>query len=558
MQRVFVMLILLSSCLVACSHKSNTNTATNTSVKPPEGEQLFDGLGPHTRKITTSSPEAQRYFDQGLAFLFGFNHDEAIRSFRQAAVLDTSCAMAWWGVSIANGPHINNPMVDSTHAYAAFDALQAAKMRASSCTATEQALIHALESRYANPQPADRHPLDEAYASAMREVWHAHPDDADVGALFAESMMDLRPWRLWTHGGKPEPGTEEIVQTLEQVMSQSPRHPLANHLYIHAVEASPHPEKADSSANRLRDMEPGLGHMVHMPSHIDVRTGRWVEAQAANERAIEVDRAYREKSPNQGFYRVYMAHNHHMLSYAAIMQGEQAVALSAIHQMVNTIPPEFVQEAAPLVDGFMAMPLEIEMRFGLWDSVLTAPEFPDYLPLARLMRHFARGTAYAAKGMLPEAKTEQAAFLNGQAAIAPEATFGNNTAQDLLKVAQHMLAGEILVRAGENDKGVAELRLAVQAEDALVYDEPPDWILPVRHALGATLLKLGRAKEAEAVYREDLARLPGNGWSLFGLARSLELQKKTAEAAEAKANFDKVWSRADIQLSSSCFCQPGV
>ena len=553
MQRVLVLVLLTSSLLVACSRKSN-----ETAVKPAAAEALFEGLGTHTRKITTNSTEAQRYFDQGLAFLFGFNHDEAIRSFHQAASIDTSCAMAWWGVSIANGPHINNPMVDSTHAYAAFDALQAAKMRASSGTETEQALIHALEARYANPQPADRHPLDEAYAAAMRDVWRAHPDDADVGALFAEAMMDLRPWRLWTHDGQPEPGTEEIVETLEQVLTQAPQHPLANHLYIHAVEASPHPERADSSANRLRDMEPGLGHMVHMPSHIDVRTGRWVEAQAANEKAIEVDRAYREKSPNQGFYRVYMAHNHHMLSYAAIMQGEQAVALAAIHRMVNTIPPEFVKEAAPIVDGFMAMPLEIEMRFGLWDSVLTAPEFPDYLPLANLMRHFARATAYAAKGMLPEAKAEQTAFLAGKPKIAPEATFGNNTAADLLKVAEHMMAGEILVRAGDNEKGIAELRKAVEFEDALVYDEPPDWILPVRHALGASLLSMGRAKEAEAVYREDLKRLPGNGWSLFGLARSLEMQKKTTEAAQAKADFDKVWSRADIKLSSSCFCQPGV
>jgi len=246
-----------------------------------------------------------------------------------------------------------------------------------------------------------------------------------------------------------------------------------------------------------------------------------------------------------------------MLTYAAIMQGEQAVALAAIHRAINTIPPEFVKEAAPLVDGFMAMPLEVEMRFGLWDSVLTAPEFPDYLPLSRAMRHFARGAAYAAKGMLPEAKAEQAAFLAGKTAIAPEATFGNNSASDLLGVAEHMLAGEILVRAGQQEKGVGELRRAVVAEDGLVYDEPPDWIIPVRHALGATLLTMGRAKEAEAVYREDLAKVPGNGWSLFGLARSLELQKKPG-AAEAKAAFDKVWSRADIQLSSSCFCQPGV
>jgi tetratricopeptide (TPR) repeat protein len=271
-----------------------------------------------------------------------------------------------------------------------------------------------------------------------------------------------------------------------------------------------------------------------------------------------VDRAYREKSPRQGFYRIYMAHNQHMLAYAAVMQGEQAVALAAIHRMVSAIPPEFIKEAAPLVDGFMVMPLEVEMRFGLWDSVVAAPEFPDYLPLARVLRHFARGAAYAAKGMLPEAKAEQAAFLAGKGAVAPEATFGNNSAADLMAVAEHMLAGEILVAEGNKENGVKELRRAVEAEDALVYDEPPDWFLPVRHALGATLLTMGRATEAETVYREDLAKLPRNGWSLFGLARSLELQKKSNEASAAKADFEKIWSRADIRLSSSCFCQPGI
>jgi tetratricopeptide (TPR) repeat protein len=552
MKRLLVLVWLLAIPFVGCSHRSDTK------APPVLAEPLFEGLGTHTRSVATSSPEAQRYFNQGLAFLFGFNHDEAIRSFQEAATLDSSCAMAYWGISIANGPHINNPVVDSTHAVAAWQAWKEASAKASGASEVERALIQALGTRYADPQPADRKPLDLAYASAMREVWHAHPEDADIGALFAEAMMDLRPWRLWTHDGQPEPGTLEIVQTLEQVLARVPDHPLANHLYIHAVEASPHPEKADSSANRLRDMEPGLGHMVHMPSHIDVRTGRWAEAQVANEKAIEVDRKYREISPHQGFYRVYMAHNQHMLSYAAIMQGESAVALAAVHRMVATIPPEFVQEAAPLVDGFMAMPLEVEMRFGLWDSVLAAPEFPDYLPIARALRHYARGVSYAAKGMLPEAKTEQAAFLQGKAGLAPEASFGNNGGADLLAVAEHMLAGEILVRAGDKEKGLQELREAVKSEDALVYDEPPDWIQPVRHALGAALLTTGHAVEAEKVYREDLARLPGNGWSLFGLARSLEVQEKKAEAAKVDAEFQKVWGRADLKLASSCFCQPGI
>ena len=555
MQRLLVLVCLLTIAFYGCSRRSETASKTETA-SGSGSVTFFEGLGSHTRSVTTQSSDAQRFFNQGLAFLYAFNHDEAIRSFTEAVRLDSTCAMAHWGISVANGPHINNPFVDSTKAMAAWNAYTAAEGKVDGASDVERALIQAVGKRYANPPPADRKPLDEAYAAAMAEVWGDFPQDADVGALYAEAMMDLRPWRLWTLDGRAEPGTETILQTLEQVMAQAPLHPLANHLYIHAVEASPQPEKANQSADRLRNLNPGLGHMVHMPSHIDVRTGRWAEAQTANELAIEADRKYREISPHQGFYRIYMAHNQHMLTHAAMMQGESALALASIHQMVANIPPEFVKESAPFVDGFMALPLEVEMRFGLWDSVLAAPDFPEFLPLARTMRHFARGASYAAKGMLQEAKAEQAAFLERKAAVPAESFMGNNTAADLLTVAEHMLAGEILVRAGNVERGLAELVRAVEAEDALVYDEPPDWILPVRHALGAALLVAGRAKEAEAVYREDLSRLPKNGWSLYGLSRSLELQQKNTEAAETRAEFDKVWRRADLKLTSSCFCQP--
>ena len=558
MQRFLLLVCLIAIVGSGCSRGSETASKETASASASGETILFEGLGSHARPITTQSPEAQTFFNQGLAFLYAFNHDEAIRSFTHAASLDTGAAMPYWGISVANGPHINNPFVDSTHAAAAWTAYTEAQARAAGSSEVERALIQAVGTRYASPAPADRKPLDEAYAAAMAEVWRAYPEDADVGALYAEAMMDLRPWRLWTHDGRAEPGTETILETLEQVMAQAPMHPLANHLYIHAVEASPHPEKANASADRLRNLNPGLGHMVHMPSHIDVRTGRWAEAQTQNELAIEADRKYRELSPRQGFYRIYMAHNQHMLTHAAMMQGESALALASIHQMVANIPPEFVKESAAFVDGFMALPLEIEMRFGLWDSVLAAPDFPEYLPLARAMRAFARGASYAAKGMLPEANAEQAAFLERKAAVPAESFMGNNSAADLLRVAEHMLAGEILVRAGDIERGLSELSRAVEAEDALVYDEPPDWILPVRHALGAALLVAGREKEAEAVYREDLSRLPRNGWSLYGLSRSLEIQKKNAEAATVKAEFDKVWGRADLKLTSSCFCQPAT
>src|SRR4051812_11681840 len=265
-----------------------SSSAAPTETRPRE--PLFEGLGAHGRKVTTSSPEAQRYFDQGLSFLYAFNHDEAIRSFRQAAELDPACALAWWGIALAQGPHINRPAVDETQARAAWEALRKAQALAEGADEVERALIAAAARRHADPPPADRAPLDRAYADAMRTVWEAHPGDPDVGALFAEALMDLRPWDLWAPDGRPQPGTAEVLDTLEAVLKQAPDHPLANHLYIHAVEASPHPEKADAAADRLRDLQPGLAHLVHMPSHIDVRRGRWEQAAAANDRAIAADR----------------------------------------------------------------------------------------------------------------------------------------------------------------------------------------------------------------------------------------------------------------------------
>jgi tetratricopeptide (TPR) repeat protein len=518
---------------------------------------LFEGLGKHGRKVTTSSTDAQKYFDQGLAFLYAFNHDEAIRSFQQATEFDATCAMAWWGISLANGPHINNPVVTQERAQQAWSALEKARQHSATATAPEKALIEALGERYANPQPDDRRPLDEAYASAMRTVWKAYPADADIGSLFVESLMDLRPWDLWTPDGKPQPGTDDVVTTLETILKKTPNHALAIHLYIHAVEASPTPERADEPADRLRQLQPGLGHLVHMPSHIDVRRGRWAKAIEANELAIEADRKYRQRAPKQDFYHVYMAHNHHMLAFAAMMRGQSRLAIQTIHEMAQGIPADWVKQNAAMVDGFTAMPLEVLVRFGRWDEVLAAPEPPDYLPLARTLRHCARGIALAALGKVDQAVAEQAAFRGARQRVPADAVFGNNTASDLLAIAEPLLAGEILYRQGKVDSGIEQLREAVKKEDALRYAEPPDWIHPIRHALGASLLNENRAAEAEAVYREDLVRLPENGWGLFGLARSLKVQGKMEESQTVETRLRKAWADADIQITSSCFCLPG-
>jgi len=518
---------------------------------------LFDGLGGLSRKVTTASPEAQRYFDQGLAFLYAFNHDEAIRAFRRAGELDPKCAMAHWGVAVANGPHINNPVVPEDRAKAAWEALKRAQAAAAGASPVERGLIEALASRYALPQPEDRKPLEQAYADAMRKVWTTYPRDADVGALFAESLADLRPWDLWLPDGQPQPGTQELIATLESVLALDPKHPLANHLTIHAVEASPHPEKADAAADTLRELQPGLGHLVHMPSHVDVRRGRWQPAITANAKAMEADQRYTARSPEQGFYRLYMAHNHHMLTYAAMMTGQSALALKTIRAMVADIPLEFFK-ANPFADGFMAMPLEVMMRFGRWDEILAEPAFPDFVPISRALRHYARAVAYAAKDDVPAALGEHAAFLEARARVPKEAFFGNNTGWDVLDVAESFMRGEILFRSGKIDDGLASLREAAAREDRLRYDEPPDWIQPVRPALGAALLQAGRFADAEAVFREDLAKLPGNGWGLYGLTRSLQLQKKTAEAEAAERQFDAAWKQADLKIKSACLCLPGV
>ena len=518
---------------------------------------LFEGLGKHTRKITAASSEAQRYFDQGMAFMYAFNHDEAIRSFQRAGEIDPKCAMAFWGVAIANGPHINNPVVPGDRARSAWIALKKAASLSGGSTQAEQALIKALSTRYADPPPADRAALDLAYANAMRGVWNTYRKDPDIGALFAEALADLRPWDLWTAEGQPQPGTEELIRTLNSVLALDPRHPLGNHLLIHAVEASPTPELADRAADVLRNLQPGLGHLVHMPSHIDVRRGRWQQAIDANAKAIVADDRYRARSRKQGFYRLYLAHNHHMLAYGAMMTGQSALALKMVRKMVADIPLDFFRENS-FVDGFMAMPLEASMRFGRWDDILAEPAFPDFVPISRALQHYARAIAYAAKEDVLSARAEQAAFLEARKRVPEHASFGNNAGAQILDVAESFMKGEILYRSGKIEEGLASLREAVSREDKLRYDEPPDWILPARHALGAALLQAGNFPEAEAVFREDLRRLPENGWGLYGLMRALRAQNKTEEAKAVEKRFDRVWKRADIRIKSPCLCLPGV
>jgi tetratricopeptide (TPR) repeat protein len=525
-------------------------------------EPLYDGLGTYSRKITTKSKMAQRYFDQGLALLHGFNHRGAIRSFQEAARLDPHCAMAHWGVALAAGPHINYPLVPPPMAELAWKELTLAKQHASNASDVERALIDALSKRYAYPQPEDRSSLDQAYADAMREVWKRFPNDVDVGTLFAEAMMDLRPWNQWTVEGQPNPGTEEIIATLDAVLKLNPRHPFANHLYIHAVEASPHPERAEAAADRLRKLQPGLAHNVHMPSHIDIRCGRWHEAIATNVKAVQADKRYRAATGNRplGLLPMYAAHNQHMLAYAALMTGQSKLAMRYVRKMIKDLPSEFVRENAALVEAFGAVPMEVMMRFGKWDDILAEPEnYPDYMPFARAFHHGGRAIAFAAKSDTENARKEQTIFRELVQRVPKETAVSNNTAESIIAVANHMIEGELLIVEGKLDAGLEELRAALTLEDALKYDEPPSWMIPLRHTIGANLMHAGRFAEAEQVYRDDLKRLPENGWSLLGLSQALAAQQKGGVELEAtRARFNKVWAKADVKITSSCLCRPSL
>jgi tetratricopeptide (TPR) repeat protein len=522
-----------------------------------DDEPRLPGLGPYSRKVTTGSADAQAYFDQGLNLLFAFNHDEATHAFRRAAELDPECAMAWWGLALAQGPHINRPKVDPEPARVAAEAIARARA-AKGASAVERGLIEALATRCVAEPPEDRSGLDRAYADAMDALSRAHPDDPEVAVFAAEGRMNLHPWDLYDRDGRAKPGTGEIVARLERLLAAHPEHPMANHLYIHAVEASADPGRAEAAADRLRDLQPGLSHNVHMPSHIDVRLGHWAKAAESNRKAIDADRAFLALRGDPGFYGFYIAHNYHMKAYADMMRGCGREAVETMDAMIAGVPEEKALAMAAVFDGYLSMPLEVRMRFGLWDEILSAPEPPEAFPLARALRHYARAVAYSAQGKAIEARAEREAFRRGREAVAPDARFGNNEAADLLDVADYLMSGELLIHEGQVEEGLADLREAVRREDHLRYSEPPDWIQPSRHALGAALLKAGRFEEAEAVYREDLRRLPDNGWSLFGLARALERQGKDEEASKVQARFAAIWKDADIPLSSSCLCLPGT
>lgn len=519
---------------------------------------LYRGFNGYARQVTTASPEAQRWFNQGIQLLYGYNHDEAIRSFEKAAELDPSCAMAWWGSAYARGLHINNPLMSETQSRLAHEAAQKAQRALDNETPVERALVAAVSKRYAWPAPQDRAPLDQAYADAMEEVWHQFPQDADAGALFAESLMNLQPWDLWTAAGAPKGRTLEIVAVLERTLAQHPQHPGANHFYIHAIEASPWPERGTAAAERLQDLVPGSGHLVHMPSHIFIRTGRYADAAIANEKAIAADEAYFKTAPAPEFYNIYFLHNAHFLAYAAMMEGRYQTALAAARKIEKAIPREFLKNYVVVADGFMPTALHVMIRFGRWNEILAEPAPQDWQLFSRAERHFARSVAYSALGDTAAAQREIDLLDQVAKGLTDDWKMGNNPAADVIAIARNMAAGELAFREGKTEEAFAMLRKAVKMEEALSYDEPPGWMQPVRHALGALLLADLQGAEAEAVYRADLARHPHNAWSLLGLKQALEQQGKDQQAQDLAAEVTAAWARADIEPVASCFCHPSA
>lgn len=526
-------------------------TLASCGQRQPPLIPLYDNLSHYNRTVTTGSEEAQKYFDQGFTLYYGFNHEAAILSFQQAVALDSTCAMAWWGQAISAGPNINNPAMDSSAAVAAWEALQKARQYAANASPVEQDLIFALAARYTWPPPEDRKPLDVAYADAMRRVWQNYPDDADVGALFADAMMNLRPWDLWTPAGEPQPGTPEIVATIERVLAMQPNHPGACHFYIHTMEASPTPGKALAAADSLRHRVPGAGHLVHMPSHIDIRVGHYDEAVKANQRAIIADTAWIKRG---GFYTFYRAHNYHFLTYAAMFEGRKELAMKGARDMVEQIPLDVVLEFADYLDGFIAVPIHVMVRFGMWEELLNEPKPPADLVATTAFWHYGRTVAYAALDRVKEAGAEFATFKKAAADVPESRLIGNNPVRTILQVGLHMAEGELEYRRKNYTKAFTQLRKAVQLDDSLRYDEPWGWMMPVRHSLGALLLEQGRVKEAEEVYRKDLELHPHNGWALKGLASCLHRSGQHEEASATDEQFKAAWARSDISLKASCFC----
>ena len=539
------LLVVGMSCWLAIFSLAEADPGDQTAAPP-----LFDNLGSLHHPITTTSEQAQRYFDQGLRLVYAFNHEEAIRSFEAAAQQDPQAAMPYRGIALALGPNINSAM-EKKDEHRAIEMVQKARQLADHTTRGEKAYIDALVARYVSRKGIKRKGLDEAYAKAMRSVAQQFPEDDDAATLFAEALMDLRPWNFWKPDGRPQPGTDEIVTTLESVLARNPDHPGACHYYIHALEASSYPERALACAERLPDLMPGAGHLVHMPAHLYIRLGKYHEAAERNEHAAHVDQAYlASRTPSGDYADEYYSHNLHFLWASLMMEGRSAEATRVARELTNTITEDEAR-TDKWKELYLPTPLYSLIRFGRWDELLREPPPPKGFRLMDGMWRLGRGLALASTGRLPGAEGEHYALANLTKQIKRDRSQEEKILRILLKIAERMLAGEIAARRQQYDDAIRTLKEAVKLEDSLPYVEPPHWPLPVRQYLGAVLLMAGRPADAETEYRADLSRNPENGWALIGLTQSLRAQQKDDQAAEAEDRFKKAWVHADIIPAAS-------
>ena len=528
---------------VAHAQHAHDRERTAADAAPP----LYAGLGDHHMPITVSA-EARPYFDQGLMFVYGFDHSEAARAFGEAIRLDPDCAMCHWGLALALGPHINAPMAAEA-VEVAYDAINSALALAGHVTDRERAYIESLATRYTSDASADRSALDRAYADAMRELSNDFPDDVDAATLFAEALMILMPWDYWASDGTPRPATVLLLTVLEGVMERDPYHPGANHHYIHAVEASDRPERAEAAADRLVALDIQIGHMLHMPSHIYARVGRWHDATTANERAVEADRAHFAAVEAEGLVpMLYHPHNLHFLAWTAGMEGRREVALQAAAETAEAAFAELAHDFL-FLNAFLTMSVQTMVRFEAWPEILTGGPREGAHAFETAIWHYATGRALVEVGELDDARAEArslAAVVEAPEASdmeQPEAFFPGLS---MLEIAQDVLDAHLTRAEGDVDAALAALERAVARHDALPYFEPPHWFVSPRLDLGWMLLEVGRASDAEAVFRYDLDVYAENGWALYGLAESLLAQGADAEAAEVQARFEEAWRHADV------------
>lgn len=557
-----LLLVLAAGC--AAPESSSEQSDSENAVKSDQlalaqraGAPLFDGMSDYQMPITTDSADAQRYFDQGMVLSFAFNHAESIRSFRAAQTLDPSCAMCFWGEALATGPNINvtskgKVIMSAADRKAAFAALSQAEALKAAVSPRERAYIDALAQRYNGNPDTPREPLDLAWAAAMGELAGQYPEDMTAAAIYAEALMNTMPWNYWSDDGIAKPETSAVIDSLDRVLVKEPDHPLALHLYIHALEASNDPGRAEAAADRLANLVPGAGHLVHMPSHIYYRIGRYNDAAEANIKAADVDEAYIASCNAQGFYpALYYPHNIHFLWAASTMQGQSALSIESARRVVANVRVEQVK-AFPTVEFFRTVPLLSLVRFGKWDEILAEPHPHEGFMFAKSIWHYARGVAFAAQGQTSDAKAELGALIPLKDDVSVRFLDSRDYPGSMLVgIAIELLQGEIAYRQGDYDIAVEHFEQAVATQDLLPYTEPPFWYYPTRQSLGAALLANGQLTEAEAVFRRDLELYPHNGWSMFGLAQSLEAQGKSDEADEVRHHFDAAWQFADIELSGA-------